>query len=758
MNRIDLNKIKNSIFLLAFLFSTNPIFASEEVKGLVVDQKGRPVPFASVIFSDGKGTVADAEGAFTFESQPQNQNIKISALGFETVDYSINQKNGVIRIELKEAVSELSEVVVTGNFGMETVKNSVYQVRSIDKLTIQNRAANNIQEVLNTELGIRFSQDNALGTSNLEMMGMSGQNVKILLDGVPIVGRQGVSNEVNINQIDINTIEKIEIIEGPMSVVYGADALAGVINIITKNPKQRSGYSIQARLQEETVGQSYSPMAGAGNHIRNVSGSYTFEKPWKIGGGFTQNRFGGWKGNHSGRQFEWLPRDQNLGNFFVGTSVKGFDIDYALDILSETISSFGPENRLEVIDRNFITTRWMHRLNGKWDWTPTFKLSWQGAYTDYRRETETWVTNVRTNETNLSAAPGSQAGIAYQGFTWRMIGQWLVSPKLSLQPGIDINTERGSGERISENEGIQDYAAFLTGEWSPSDRIKIRPGIRKAYNSAYQAPPVIPSLNTKFVLTPALDLRLSYARGFRAPSIRELYFDFFDASHSIMGNPNLRAETSHSFNGSLNFQQEENQGGFFKKTALSGFYNDVSDKISFGIDPADPRITTLFNLDSYRTAGLMLNQSFIHRNFSGEIGISRIGRYNMLSAEQTTIPEMLFTTEINTTLTYLIPVIKTHANLFYKWTGALPGFEMASDGNGNQVPREIRLEGFHWMDLTFRKQLGDNLSINFGARNLLDVTTILSTSAGGSAHGGGPQRPMGYGRSYFLGLTYQLSK
>lgn len=758
MIRFNLNKINFQIFLLVLLVQINLVQAGGEIKGVVVDPKGKPVPFASVLFDDGNGTVTNAEGVFTLESQLYGQLIRVSAVGFEPANYILNQNEKAFRIELKESISELSEVVVTGNFGMESVKNSVYQVRSINKLTIQNRAANNIQEVLNTELGIRFSQDNALGTSNLEMLGMSGQNVKILIDGVPIVGRQGVSNEVNINQIDINTIEKIEIIEGPMSVVYGADALAGVINIITKNPKQKSGISLQARLQEETVGESYSPFTGAGNHVRNISGSYTFEKPWKIGGGFTQNRFGGWKGNYIGRQFEWLPRDQDLGNFFIGTSFKGFDIDYALDILSETISSFGPENRLEVIDRNFITTRWMHRLNGKWDWTPTFKLSWQGAFTDYGRETETWVTNVRTNESNLSAAPGSQSGIAYQGFTWRMIGQWLVSPKLNLQPGIDINTERGSGERISENEGIQDYAVFLTGEWSPADRIKIRPGIRKAYNTAYQAPPLIPSLNTKFVLTPVLDLRLSYARGFRAPSIRELYFDFFDASHSIMGNPNLRAETSHSFNGSLNFQQQENQGIFFKKTSLSGFYNDVSDKISFGIDPTDPRITTLFNLDSYRTAGLLLNQTFSHQNFNGEIGISRIGRYNMLSAEQATIPEMLFTTEINTTVSYLIPVIKTHINLFYKWTGALPGFEMASDGNGNQVPREIRLEGFHWMDLTFRKPLGENISINFGARNLLDVTTILSTSAGGSAHGGGPQRPMGYGRSYFLGLTYQLSK
>ena len=74
--------------------------------------------------------------------------------------------------------------------------------------------------------------------------------------------------------------------------------------------------------------------------------------------------------------------------------------------------------------------------------------------------------------------------------------------------------------------------------------INIRPGLRFINNSVYDAPPVIPSINTKFVLSKDLDLRLAYARGFRSPSLRELYFNFFDANHQIIGNPDLKAETS----------------------------------------------------------------------------------------------------------------------------------------------------------------------------------------------------------------------
>ena len=154
-------------------------------------------------------------------------------------------------------VKELSGVIVsTGQYRPQSVKNSVYQVRVISQEQIKKQAPAKLQDVLNSQLNIRFAQDRATGGSDINMLGLPGQNVKILIDGVPMVGRQGTSNEININQVEVNSIERIEIIEGPMSVIYGADALAGVINIITKKPN-RNQVSVIARLQEETVGREY---------------------------------------------------------------------------------------------------------------------------------------------------------------------------------------------------------------------------------------------------------------------------------------------------------------------------------------------------------------------------------------------------------------------------------------------------------------------------------------------------------------------
>ncbi|WP_040490112.1 TonB-dependent receptor [Indibacter alkaliphilus] len=754
MFRISLNK---TIFLCVSFSLISLSLLAKGIKGEVKDIQGNPVPFATISSSDGKGAVADDQGRFEIQLVSSECMLQAQAMGYKTQSVVATLEEEFISIVLLEDISSLEEVVITGNFEAQSARQSVYQVRSIGRETIEKRAAGNIQEVLNTELGIRFSQDNALGGSNLEMLGMSGQNVKVLIDGVPMVGRQGVSNEININQIDINQIEKIEIIEGPMSVMYGADALAGVINIITKRGTNTQGYDISARMQEETVGNSYSAFSGAGNHIRSIQGQYRTAGPWSFGASFTQNRFGGWKGSFTGRQFEWLPKNQNIGTAFLGFQKGNWELDYSLDVLEETIFSFGPENRIENIDREFQTSRLMHRFQGRLDASEKFKASIQAAYTDYSRETVTWITNQRTAETSLSNAPNAQGSLQYNGLTVRATGLWSISKTFNLQPGIDINTENGVGDRISNNEGIQDYAFFLSSEISIKDKLRLRPGLRRAYNSAYEAPPVIPSINTKLALGKRLDLRAAYAKGFRAPSIRELYFDFFDASHSIRGNPDLRPETSHSFNTSLNLEPLE--GKVFQYGAvLTGFYNEVSDQIAYSLDPTDPRITTLFNVEEFKTMGLSFNHRIRVKDWNANLGFARIGRYNRISTDSQNLPEMLFSNEFNANVDYKFKSIDTYISLFYKYTGALPGFEMVMSPDRELIPNAIQIDGFHWMDLTFRKDFGKSLQLQTGIRNLMNLTNIQSTATSGGAHGGGPQRPMGYGRSYFLGITYQLSK
>lgn len=652
----------------------------------------------------------------------------------------------------------LDAVVVTGQFEPQSIKKSVYQVRTISSDRILQRSPVNVQSILSTELGIRFSNDLTLGTSDITLMGMGGQNVKILLDGVPLLDR-GATRE-SLNQIDVNTIERIEIVEGPMSVIYGTDALAGVINIITK--KHDTGkWSIAAKLHEETVNTEYKPLTGAGVHNENVSVNWN-GKLFNAGAGITRNTFGGW---HDGRLFDptetaiWHPKDQLLGHAIVGLKNDNLDIWYRVNYLNEEITSSGKANPNTnvAIDREYITDRVNHQLQA--DWRINHRLNFNGAfsYQDYSRRTRTTTFNVATGERRLSAEAGTQAKSNFTTTNLRGIFHYKLSDLVSFQPGIDINLSEGSGERIDRTRNINDYAMFVSAEIKPAASINIRPGLRFIHNSVYDAPPVVPSLNTKFSLTQSLDLRLAYGYGFRSPALRELYFYFFDASHSIQGNPNLKAEHSNSFSASFNWQKAATSALRVSST-LGGFYNTFENLIDVGIDAANPQVNTYINIYRYRTTGVTTEHNLSWKSLTGTVGFSYIGTYNQLSEDVTKLPSLLWTPEINSTITWHLEKIGASANLYYKYTGKRSNYEVATV-NGEVATRLSTREPFHLADLTLTKRITSNFDVSAGVKNLFNLTDIRNSSgSAGSAHGDGIMVPMSYGRSYFLSLNFHLTK
>lgn len=652
---------------------------------------------------------------------------------------------------------ELAEVVVTGQYKPQSAKNSVYQVRTISRKRIQQQGAAKLQDVLNNELNIRFSQDVATGGSDITMMGLKGQNVKILVDGLPMTGRQGTSNEININQIDINTVERIEIVEGPMSVVYGADALAGVINIITKKGGTAK-FSVTAKVQEETVGNEYGISQGIHNQYAGLTWRH---KNWEIGGAFGRNYFGGWKDTATGRELLWHKKDQLIANGFIGYKKDKFSMRYRVDGLDEIITN--PGNFLfyqqvsgETLaqDQEYLTHRLMHQLQSSLFINSKLNVQLQSAYTDYSRQVFSTTVSEQTGKVSLDMAAGRQSVVDFTGFTLRGIVNYKLSPVFSFQPGIDINLDGGKGERLKEGSNtVNDYAFFITSEITPSSKINIRPGIRIIRNSVYDAPPVIPSLNTKFALLKNLDLRLAYARGFRSPSLRELYFNFFDANHQIIGNPSLKAETSHSFTGSLNWKRTTQKEKVYT-VILGGFYNNVKNLIDYAVSASDPNVYILTNVSDSKTAGVNVSSCFRYRQWNITAGGSYTGFYNDYAASDESLPQMQWSAEANSSIGYTFSKIGLNANLFYKLTGKRPYYAV----NSSQQVVLTQQKGYQLADLTFTKKAFKYLSFNAGIRNLFDVDRITSNYADGGTHSNGGTRNIATGRSYFAGLSFNWDK
>nr|WP_199156904.1 TonB-dependent receptor [Pedobacter sp. ASV2] len=661
--------------------------------------------------------------------------------------------------------NNLKDVVVTGQFGPQSLKNSVYNVRTISAEKIALRAATNVQQILNTELGFRFSNDLTLGVSDVQLMGMSGRNIKILLDGVPMVDRSDARE--SLGQIDVNTIERIEIIEGPMSVVYGTDALAGVVNIITKGAG-KSLLNITARVQEETAGKEYEAFSGKGNHIQNVGLSWQ-NKGWNALVGFTHNDFGGWNlasktatiDEVNSNTNRWKPKEQWFGNTKIGYRNDNFNIWYRLDGLKETIdvrNGINPNNyrgRLQT----YTTNRYTQQVQS--EWKVNNKLSFTGiaGYTDLQRGTRTVIHDFTNNTEELTTAAGEQDVAKFKSIIFRSTAQYIYNQYVSFQPGFEFNHDAASGARITGSPVINDYAFFLSSEIKPIEGINIRPGLRIIKNSVYKAP-VVPSINTKFSLSKSLDFRLSYARGFRSPALRELYYDFVDASHNIYGNPNLKAEQSNSFNASLAWAGVQEKDIQFRST-LSGFYSKYKNRIIFATDPANPQITTLLNVSKSKTTGGTLENSLVFKNIIASLGFSYIGNYNEILEDSPTldIPDFVWSAEINASVSYSFPKINGTISVFYKYVGKKPSYQLTTLNNV-QTATLGEVGAYNLADLMINKKLYKGLNINAGIKNLFNVTQLTNTStATGGAHStGGTSLPYNYGRSYIVGLTYNWSK
>lgn len=718
---------------------------------IVISTPGAPLK-SSVLISDSKGTVAlNAPVADPYI-------ITISHLNYEPFTDTLLLNNNPT-VKLQPTVLQLDELVVTGQYEPQSARNTVYKVKTIHKDRIESQGATTLQNVLNSELNIRFSRDNATGTSGMALQGISGQNVKILLDGIPLTGRSGTANEIDISQININTIEKIEIVEGPMAVNYGADALAGVINIITKKQAQ-SKLTASLQMHEETVGSEYN-LFSDGIHNPAFDLGFNINASW-----YTQlyariSRFGGWTGDGTERDKSWYPKTQYFTGALARYTTGKLDVFYKTDYLHELLENLGAVNNNNplkdpfAIDEEYETNRWMHQVQAEFSLGKgTFNSA--VSYTDYERSTYQFTKNLATDDEDMTS-PDEQDVIYYKTFftrnTWNNGLKWHWG---TSQLGMDMNYELAGGSTLNEGEkSLKDIGLFASAELTVGKFLKIRPGIRYAYNSVYDAP-VTPSINFKYSISQNTTARWGYGRGFRAPSLRELYHEFIDANHNILGNEDLEAEYSNNFN--VDFSHMINSGKSFFNISLSAFFNDIDNRITYFTPSGLNQPTTYTNISRYKTLGFQWEGQWLRKNLSVNLGYNHTGRYQAIyEVSDADVPQFLYSPEVNANVQYAFDKPGLTLSCFYKYTGKRENYTLVTDENGATNPELLKMDSFQWLDFTVNKTFGQGLTATTGVRNALDITSVDNNYAA-DAHNSSAsgQSPVSYGRSYFLQLNYTL--
>jgi outer membrane receptor for ferrienterochelin and colicins len=757
-----------SFLLFVLLGFENPVWGQDvaapqigTITGNIRTSDNQPAEYICVAVKDTKiGTLTNDSGRFSLVVPSGQYILVVQSIVCHRQEIPVKVLPGQMlelnNIRLVESISQLREVIVTGQYAPQSMKNSVYRVRSITSDQIAAKSATNVGDILNCELGIRFSNDLATGESDIQLMGMSGQNVKILLDGIPLVDRG--STRQSLSQIDANNIERIELVEGPMSVIYGTDALAGVVNIITKKDSGsgKSKFSVNAKIQEETVGSEYQPFEDKGLHNEHLGLTYSHKSGWNSSVSFTRNDFGGWQGADTGRAKSWHPKLQYITGAGLGYKNAKVTVWYRLNYLNETINNLGDVNAATGIatDQDYITNRYTHQAQADWKVFRVLETNFMLSYQDYSRKTQTTTYNTQTGARHLTLDDGDQDESAFKSVFFRNTTQYSLNEKLAFQPGIEYKRDEASGERIQGNPAITDYSFFLSSEFKPWDFFNIKPGVRFSKNSTYSAPPIIPSVSIKAIVSNDFDLRLSYARGFRAPALRELYFWFFNASHSIKGNPDLEAEHSDSYTGSFTWRAVHSEKIRISAN-LAGFYNTFNNLITTALDVTDNSVYTYVNIDKFKTTGGTLDWSVKASDINLSLGFSYIGRYNEYSTGSS-LPEFVWSPEINSSIIYRFAKIGTSLGVFYKFTGEKPEYETTTSTSGETIVYQSKIGAFNWVDINIGKNFGKFIQLNAGIKNLFDITTLDNTSLSSGAHNTSGPLPLSYGRSYFLGITFQL--
>ncbi len=748
------NKIINGKFFSSFSFllllTTAGISQSAQIK-LIDSKSNDPVSFATVLFTDLKTKaeifkVSNEKGIVPNPCKNESI-IKISCIGYTPFSATVSAGKSY-EFTLLPTIFSLNEVVVTGSLKPQSADKSIYNIKVIDHRKIEEKASNNLKDILSNQVNMSISQDPALGSS-LRIKGLTGNNVKILIDGVPVIGRMG--GNIDLSQLSLYNIDHIEMVEGPMSVIYGSDALAGAINIITKENKS-SNFGLAANTYYETAG------------TYNIDGSLNFRrKRHSISISGSRNFFGGFSTDTLRSQL-WKPKEQYNGDIYYMYTHDKAKIKYQVSYMQERLLDKG--NLLEprfytAFDSWFYSKRLTNRLDYDRILNNGLSLRMLASYSFYQRRKNTYLKDLSTLSQDLSPNASDHDTTDFKALVYRFVlGKENPDNKLNYTLGLDINYEQGTGKRIIKNkQEIGDYAMFASLKYNPINAVSLQPGIRVAYNSGFSVPPV-PSFNIRWEPTSRFNLRASYARGYRAPTLKELYIYFVDVNHNIQPNENLKAEYGHNFDFSLSYNSEKNNKIHFSDIDFGLFYNNMHNIIQLAIrnDIGSSAAYQYINVLNYNTLGYQTSLSYNFYPFLDvALGLGQTGTYFSFDEKKQSLGEYKFSGDITANIGWYIPSAKLRLSAFYKYTDRTWLFSV----DENNEVKTGKMNAYHNLDFTIlRKFYSNRLMISAGVKNILNNTNINITGniPTGAHTSEGGNSPVGYGRLVFLKLSYLLMK
>ena len=519
--------------------------------------------------------------------------------------------------------TNLNELVVTATGYEQEAEQAPASISVIERADIEKRAYRDVTDVIQEVPGVIVTGGGS--RQDISIRGLPAQYTLLMVDGRKVSGRESQPNgSGGLEQgwlPPLDAIERIEVIRGPMSTLYGSDAVGGVINIITRKTGRewQAKVRVEATLQEDSdSGNAYQTQLSTSGPVIDgllglqVSGAFYDRQEDDIERGYSGDELASYSSaltltptNDDSLTLTYDGHHQER-SFTAGRSLPDGGTD------SETRN-----------DRRAVS------------------LSHAGSYDDFKTNSfaqNEWIENRGRDITIENRTARSQWSTS-QGFHLLTVGAGFEDNRLK-----DTTTNAGAATRISNSQ----WSVFAEDEWLATDSFTLTLGARLDNNERYDGH-VSPRIYGVWNLAEAWTLKSGVSTGYRAPDLRELSPNWVQESRGgdIYGNSDLEPETSVNTELGVYFQPSERF-----QANLTGFHNDFDDKLMVvacpqnQCGPANARYNV--NIDSAETRGVELGASLaLPHNLSLETS------YTYTHSEQTSgdnkgqpltqIPEHLLT-------------------------------------------------------------------------------------------------------------------
>lgn len=504
---------------------------------------------------------------------------------------------GAAETTAADTVVQTKDVIVTATKTEAEVQVVPQAVEVITKEDIQRTGANDVLTALSLANNLNLSRAGMTGNA-VSLRGMSTNHTLILVDGKRYAGEDTdvTTNVYALQRLNVSDIDRIEIVRGPSSSLYGSEAMGGVINVITKTP-EKAGGTVGVVTGTRNTAEYFNVSSGKhGRWSAAVDGrfdkqramnryDYSVSSTGAVTDGYDRSMYGMRRTFHGGAVYDFENANKNKLRFDIDYMNEDLRSDYA-DTKSASGKLYYNKNKHE----------WYHNEQ------KGFSVEYTGKTNRNEYQFRTYYNQLEkhSNLVNERAFPSPMMenilGSIYPkaDMDYAKYNTWVTEAKNTMYIGDHHNLTFGGEYRRLEYEGtrlggsttglnkkisakdVDSYAGYIEDLWQVNDKLLLIPSVRLEHNSQFGSE-ATPKIGATYNINNHWRFKANYGKGYKAPTLSELYMVMNRAmgvaTVHVEGNPNLQPEKTYSYD----FSIEADKGANFGK--LTYFNNKVSNLI-----------------------------------------------------------------------------------------------------------------------------------------------------------------------------------